>query len=156
MARLAPWFPAVRPLSDEEMTREEVVTRGGDLARICGLPGDLLEPQLEIRVQPTRGPVTLASGKALTFDRLDVRQRDEILTRAPRGELAGAVIIRDSFGEALLQYLAPHFQTADWVWSYDFPTDVIEREHPALVIEQLVERKLLAIDPPTPPPERTP
>lgn len=151
MARLAPWFPAVRPLSDGEMTREEVVTRGGDLARICGLPGDLLEPQLEIHVQPTRGPVTLASGKELTFDRLDVRERDEILTRAPRGEITGAVIIRDSFGEALLQYLAPHFQTADWIWSYDFPADVIEREHPALVIEQLVERKLLTIGPPRPP-----
>lgn len=147
MARLAPWFPQLRPLDDDEMKREEVVTRGGDLARICGLPGDLLEPQLEIRVQPTRGPVSLASGKPLTFDRLDVRQRDEIITRAPHGEIARAMIVRDSFGEALLQYLAPHFQTADWIWSYDFPTDLIERRHPALVIEELVERKLMSVKP---------
>ena len=69
----------------------------------------------------------------------------------PQGEIPSAVLLRDSFGEGLLPYLAGHFQRADWVWTYDFPADLIEQVHPSLVIEQLVERKLMVLDPVNPP-----
>jgi alginate O-acetyltransferase complex protein AlgJ len=151
-ARLVPWFPHLRPLGDADVEREAAVTRGGDLARVAGLQDDLVEPQVQLRVRPPRSDrATFADGTPLTFQRLDVVLREHLVTHASDGEIPSAVLIRDSFGEALMPYLAEHFQRADWVWAYDFPAELIERVHPSLVIEQLVERKLMVIDPVNPP-----
>jgi hypothetical protein len=148
---LEPWFKELRPLDRSDMVDEEEVTRGGDMARVCGLQLDLREPQMRLALRPgVSEGARFADGSPLTFDRIDVRGRQRFVTRAPRGEIASAVILRDSFGEALIPYLSRHFQTATWIWTYDFPASEIETDRPALVIEQLVERKLMVLAPQNP------
>jgi alginate O-acetyltransferase complex protein AlgJ len=149
--RLASWFPPLKSLDERDTIRQMRLTPGGDLARMCGLKNDLLEPQEQLRLSPGVAPATFADGTPLTFERMDVRGKPRFDTRAPGGEVSSALILRDSFGEALVPYLARHFQSATWIWTYDFPADVIDRQRPRLVLEELAERKLMVISPANPP-----
>jgi hypothetical protein len=150
-SRLARWFPALAPLGPDGVQRESVVTRGGDLARVCGLQTDLLEPQVQSHLKPGLAAATFGDGAPITFERTDVHQRHELETRSAGGEIASATIVRDSFGEALLPYLSRHFQKARWLWTDDFPARAIEEQHPAVVVHELVERKLMQLEPANPP-----
>ena len=150
-ARLAAWFPSVRPLDDRGVVTESRLTPGGDLARVCGLKNDLLEPQEQLHLAPGVAPATFADGTPLTFDRMDVGGQVRFETRARQGEVPSAVIVRDSFGEGLIPTLARHFQRATWVWTYDFPAALVDEQRPSVVIEELVERKLMVLSPENPP-----
>lgn len=150
--RLSAWFPDLRPLSMSDLTVTDVITPGGDDARICGLQLDLQEPQRQLALRAgVREPARLADGAPLAFERLDVHGSQRFETRSPTGEIPSAVILRDSFGEGLLPTLALHFQRATWIWTYDFPSDAIAAEKPALVIQEMVERKLMTVTPGNPP-----
>jgi alginate O-acetyltransferase complex protein AlgJ len=150
-ARLAAWFPSVRPLDDAGVVSEARLAPGGDLARMCGLKNDLLEPQEQLHLAPGVTPATFADGTPLRFERMDVNGQARFETRARQGEVPSAVIVRDSFGEALIPTLARHFQRATWVWTYDFPAELIDEQRPSVVIEELVERKLMILSPANPP-----
>jgi alginate O-acetyltransferase complex protein AlgJ len=151
-ARLRDWFPELRTLLESDFNVAEVVTPGGDDARICGLQLDLREPQRQLTLRPdVRAPAHLADGAPLAFERLDVHGTQRFETRAPAGEIPSAVILRDSFGEGLLPTLALHFQRATWIWTYDFPAAAIAADQPAVVIQEMVERKLMTVTPGNPP-----
>jgi hypothetical protein len=151
-ARLRAWFPELRPLIESNFDVADVVTPGGDDARICGLQLDLREPQHQLSLAPGgRAPTHLADGAPLSFERLDVHGTPRFATRAPQGEIPSAIILRDSFGEGLLPYLALHFQRATWIWTYDFPAEAIAAEKPAVVVQEMVERKLMTVTPANPP-----
>jgi hypothetical protein len=148
--RLEPWFPGLKPLELADVTPETVVTRGGDLARVCGLQTDLPEPQTQLHPLSAVA-ATFADGSPITIQRTDVRARNDLETRSPTGEIPSAVILRDSFGEALMPFLSRHFQRGRWIWTDDFPADLIAEVKPSLVIEQTVERKLMNLVPANPP-----
>ncbi|MEA2696309.1 MAG: alginate O-acetyltransferase complex protein AlgJ [Myxococcales bacterium] len=148
--RLAAWFPDVKMLTDHDFTRQAVVTAGGDLARMSGLKNDITEPQVHLRLSSADRAATFADGSPLTFERMSVRGRKRFETRSRLGEIPSATIIRDSFGEALIPFLASHFQSATWLWSYDFSADVIDQQRPTVVIQELVERKLMEVQPKNP------
>jgi alginate O-acetyltransferase complex protein AlgJ len=149
--RLRPWFPGLVALDDGDLVAEARVTPGGDLARMCGLKNDLVERQEQLHVAPARAAATMADGSPLIFDRMDVRPRDQFETRSPTGTIPSALIMRDSFGEALIQYLSQHLQRATWRWTYDFPAAQIDEARPRVVIEELTERKLMILEPQNPP-----
>jgi hypothetical protein len=149
--RLAGWFPALSPLGVDDLELGPVVTRGGDLARVCGLQTDLLEPQLQGHLRPGLAPATFGDGTPITFERIDVHPRHELETRSAGGEIASAVVVRDSFGDALLPNLSRHFKKAHWIWTDDFPAREIEEQRPAVVVHELVERKLMNVEPANPP-----
>jgi len=150
-ARLKEWFPNLSSLNDSDVVQHRVTTSGGDLARMCGLALDLREPQTQLELGAGVEPARFEDGSAISFERMDVRGRERFASRRPDGDIASAVILRDSFGEALIPYLARHFATATWIWTYDFPADSIVKLHPRLVIEELVERKLMVVEPGDPP-----
>ncbi len=57
-------------------------------------------------------------------------------------------MFRDSFGTALLPFLAEHFARIRFDWIDErFDADVVESEKPQLVIQELTERFLMR-DPP--------
>ena len=149
--RLERSFPRWRALDAGDVIREARLTPGGDLARMCGLKSDLGEPQDQLRLPPSLTPGQFADGSPVTFERMDVRGNPSFQTHGPAGEIPSAVIIRDSFGEALLPYLSRHFQTATWLWTYDFPADLIDRQRPAVVIQQIAERRFMVLEPSNPP-----
>ena len=59
-----------------------------------------------------------------------------------------AVVLRDSFADALAPLLAPHFGTLDLIWSQTenpaWTVAFIEEQRPAVVIEEVVERSLMS------------
>ncbi len=143
--RLHESFPAIRPLQRESFELRETLVTGGDMARAAGLKRDRLEPLMQLINSGLAAH--MAGGGPLIFDRMDVAYKDDFVTQCPRGEIASAVILRDSFGELLLPYLAEHFQTAAWSWTLDFPVSMIESNHPAVVIQEVVERRLMSVNP---------
>jgi alginate O-acetyltransferase complex protein AlgJ len=149
--RLRPWFPGLVALDDGDLISEARVTPGGDLARMCGLKNELVERQEQLHVAPARAAATMADGSPLTFDRMDVREREHLETRSGAGIIPSGFVLRDSFGEALLPYVSQHLRRATWQWTYDFPAAQIDEARPSVVIEELTERKLMILEPQNPP-----
>ena len=145
--RLADWFPQVRPATLDQYVVSEEAVPGGDLARTCGLKLDLQEPQLELRPRPGLEVARRENGEPLSHERMDVRGEKRFVTQATAGEIPSALILRDSFGEGLIPFLARHMKMATWIWTYDFPADTVRELRPAVVIQELVERKLMVLDP---------
>jgi alginate O-acetyltransferase complex protein AlgJ len=131
------------PVPDwNEPPEDEREVRGGDLARILGLQSHYFE----IDLVPSGCPRFLvnAEGEVESWFSLDVMRRDELRFVGKVGQ-PSVVLFRDSFGENLLPWLAPYFGASTWKWSYDFDWDLIERDRPTLVVQQMVERKLMTI-----------
>ena len=56
--------------------------------------------------------------------------------------LPKAVLYRDSFGSALVPFLAEHFERMVTLWEYDVVPEAIREERPDVVIQQWVDRRL--------------
>lgn len=133
------------PIPDwSEPTQREEEVRSGDLSRILGLQSTTSE----IDSIPSGCPSALlnASGDVESWFSLDVQRRDELRFSGEVGR-PNVVLFRDSYGENLLPWLVPSFGASTWRWSYDLDWDLIERDRPAIVIQQMVERKLMTVDP---------
>jgi hypothetical protein len=144
---LKPWFPTLTPLRYEDMHKRNVLSTGGDLARICGLQEDLKEPQTLLEVPPGHASATLKDGSPLKWSRTDVEGDIRFETRSPTGEIPSVILARDSFADLLIPYLSQHFEQALWLWTYDFPDREVSAHPPKLVIQELAERKLMVLQP---------
>ena len=141
------------PLVAEAWTRDDFVAaereiEGQDLARMIGLMRVLREMDLtlvarRIRhahvVEPAGAPPTAEEGR--------------LVTEIPGSTLPRAVVFRDSFASRLVPFLSEHFSRAVYLWQNDFDPDVIEKEHPDVVIQEIVSRHLYVF---TPSPELIP
>ena len=122
----------------------EVSVPGGDLARMLGLREDWTEADVQPSVVP--GPLVDDAGRAVQWTHVDVRTEDVVVARSKQ-RTGKVVVLRDSFGEALIPWLSQCFARTVWIATYGMDRARIEREHPDLVIQQLVERKLMTIEP---------
>jgi len=115
--------------------------RGGDLARLLGLQLSTVE----VEQWPAQTPPELTSeaGRPLTSWQLtDVMAADRLVVKCAQGK-GTALIFRDSFGEALIPWLSGAFEKTIWIRSYEFSEELVRSERPDVVIEQVVERKLM-------------
>jgi hypothetical protein len=132
---LAATYPAIRPpqLTDYRITVETHAT--GDLARLLGLPGAKPEdlPQL-----------VHADGTPLNRYPED-RIGPGTLLGNPQGEagLPRALLLRDSFAQRQLPFLAPSFSELHCVWipGHPYGAAQVEAVRPQMVIHQLNERQ---------------
>jgi len=58
-----------------------------------------------------------------------------------------ALIIRDSFASGLAPFLSEHFSRAVYLWQNYVGADAVRVEKPAVVIQEIVGRHLLAVAP---------
>ena len=72
----------------------------------------------------------MTRGPDLVFEQED--------TRLPR-----AVMFRDSFAIWLTPLLSENFSHIRYSWQYTFDREIIERERPDIVIQEMVERVLV-------------
>lgn len=56
--------------------------------------------------------------------------------------LPSVPFLRDSFSNALLQYVPENFSRTDAVWTYVAKSDILAAEHPDIVILEIIQRKL--------------
>ena len=75
---------------------------------------------------------------------------DDILYEHPDDRLPRAVMFRDSFATWLIPLFSENFSRILFSWQYTFDHDLVERERPDIVIQEMVERALMASPPPSP------
>jgi hypothetical protein len=137
---LSPWFPGMQPLPRSDFEEVPLKDMGGDCAMILNLHDRIAEEDLELaprtprRARPTDPTIRLPLPPVWPLVAMEQPDR-----RLPR-----AIMFRDSFGAGLIPFLSEHFQRIVYVWQ-DYPLfdcDLIERERPDIVIQEMVERKL--------------
>ena len=132
------------PLSEFRPVVEQ--TEGWDLARMMGLNHVISEEnRMLIPHEPRRAYV-------LEQDRPDpLWNNGRVVLTVPDPALPRLVMFRDSFGSALVPFLAEHFNRSVFLWQYDFDPAVIEREKPQFVVWLMTSRRLQWFAPVNPP-----
>ena len=126
----------MRPLLRSDFEPRQITVPGMDLAAMLGLQRVLREDDL--RLVP-RAPREARVVEPAVPDPWWTGAR--IVTERP-GALPRAVVFRDSFGSALIPFLSEHFSRAVYLWQNDIDTEVISAEHPNVVIQEWVGRRI--------------
>jgi hypothetical protein len=147
---LQAWFPPLEPLPRDAFADVALERPGGDLAGMIGLPDVFREEFLILRRRvpgrwhPADPHVAEANPPSGT---VPPQATETGATMLPRG-----LVLCDSFAVALIPFLAEHFERIVYLQTQDLSPADVEREHPDVVIEEFVERKLMQA-PPTNRPE---
>jgi alginate O-acetyltransferase complex protein AlgJ len=113
-----------------------------DLAGMMGLKRVLEETDLVlVPRRHRRARVIEPPGAAPTAE------EGTLITEIDDPSLPRAVIFRDSFVSRLVPFLSEHFSRAVYLWQNDFDADVVEREHPDVVVQEIVGRHLYSFIP---------
>jgi alginate O-acetyltransferase complex protein AlgJ len=134
LARLHPWFPE---LNAATLPGSLVVhnTSGGDLARILALDDRFREERIDfLPTAPQRARKVAGSNPGES----DVVAMECADCGGPR-----VVMTQDSFNTNLAPLLAEHFSRIVFVDGTRLDRSLIDRERPALVIQEFVERILM-------------
>lgn len=132
---VAPAVPPAWPDGAFRLERRHVP--GLDLAEMMGLAGLIQETDLAlVPVRPRRARVVEPDVPHPQYigPRLVTTSGDPALPRA--------LVYRDSFGSALVPFLAEHFQRAVFLWEYDVTPATVRAERPDVVIHEWVGRRL--------------
>jgi len=110
---------------------------GLDLAGMMGLTRVLGEEDLTLVPRHPRRARVVEPAGAKETDELG-----RLVTEVGDPSLPRAVIFRDSFTSHLVPFLSEHLSRAVYLWQNDFDADVVTKEHPDVVIQQIVGRHL--------------
>ena len=145
LAAYQPIIAAVRarvPSTPPAWTRADFTAvdrpiEGLDLAGMMGLTRVLREVDMTlVPIRPRRARVLEPAGANPTDE------EGRLVTEIDDPSLPRAVIFRDSFTSRLVPFLSEHFSRAVYLWQNDFDADAVTREHPDVVIQQIVGRHL--------------
>ena len=145
-------YPVLRPKDWHEISIDEIVRPGGDLANIAGLSKMLSET----------APTVQWPGDLLAHGTSNVADpgfngalgKSSVRMVAEGGELRQLFMFGDSFGESLLATVGQHFQQANFWRSHQFDDAVVAAAKPEVVIFEMLERYLY--EKPAPEPYRKP
>ena len=125
------------PWTRDDFTPVDHAIEGLDLAGMMGLTRVLRE--VDLTLVPTR------PRRARLLEPIGGKPTDEegrLVTEVDDPSLPRAVIFRDSFTSRLVPFLSEHFSRAVYLWQNDFDADVVSKEHPDVVIQEIVGRHL--------------
>lgn len=130
-ARLSEWFPELGVPTATHAGMQ--MRRGGDLAGMLGLQDLLHEHSVELTpLAPCR----------LGADLFEVPRNGQMKTQDCAGARGPRLILfHDSFGPSLLPFLASVSRRIVSSWTFD--PELVERELPDVVVQQVAERRLL-------------
>jgi len=124
----------------------EKQTDGWDLARMMGLDKVIPEKNLQLIPREARRACIVEQ------DRPDALWNNgRVVLTIDDPTLPKLVMFRDSFGSALVPFLAEHFRRSVFLWQYDFDPSVIEQEKPDYVVWLMTSRRLQWFEPVNPP-----
>jgi alginate O-acetyltransferase complex protein AlgJ len=128
-----PSIPPPTAMSDFERTTRRIP--GMDLAGMMGLKRVLGEEDLRlVPIHPRRYVVIQPKGNIVEAG------EPRIVTEIPGSTLPRALVFRDSFTSAMAPYFSEHFSRVVYLWRNDFAVDEIEKEHPDVVLQEIVSR----------------
>jgi len=131
----APAVPPAEPDAAFTVVARDIP--GMDLAEMTGLTGLVTETSL------TLVPVVPRVARIVEPVHPDSQFADgRIVTAIDRSALPRAVVYRDSFGSALVPFLAEHFSRTVFLWEYDVTPATVRAERPQVVIQEWAGRRL--------------
>ena len=146
---LARQFPQLEPVEAPTGIEARRQPYGGDLARLMGLKHVFHEEELRPVLPPRK--LFVEGGGPLDLQLLDGPSFGRLVTVCPDAPLASAVVFHDSFGKVMVPYLGRLFRRTIFIWSNQFDEAVVARERPQVVLQEIVERRLLNWQPDSPP-----
>ncbi len=145
---LSRWFPELEVIPISAFEEFHTYFQAGrDLPTLLGMPEDfwdryvdmkLTRPGLAHEIKPPPPASKLAAGGP------------DIVFEHPEAGLPRAVMFRDSYAIALIPLLSENFSRIRYTWQYTFDREIVERENPDVVIQEMVERVLTAPTVPSP------
>jgi len=146
-AALKPWVPSIPTINVDAYRTEPHLFLNGDLADLLGLHGVVYEIETLLAIRPnwhfSDHPKPDTGGRRDDFP---------FALEVDDPKLPRALFIRDSFMSMPKLFLGDCFARAYFSPTQKFPMDAILQEKPQVVVEELVERRLVG-DMPTNPPE---
>lgn len=140
MSRVGPQIgESPRPRTD--FAARPVSKTGYDLARMLGLGRVLVED--EVQLDPANGRVARV---VEPVDAVRALMNPRVVTEGPPHG-PSALVFRDSFGSAVIPFLAEHFSRAVFVWQNNFEPALVDSERPTVVIQEWVSRHLYTATP---------
>lgn len=135
--------PAVPPAwPREEFEPVARVIDGKDLAGMMGLKRVMREEDLQLApIRPRLARVIEPAGRSAGDD------VERLVTEIPGSTLPRAVVFRDSFATKMAPFLSEHFSRVVYLWQNEFDPQVILKEHPDVVIQEMVGRHLYGVRP---------
>jgi hypothetical protein len=122
---------APAPPEDFDFVVEQVP--GQDLAQMLGVAESMRDVTVRlVPLRPRRASIQMTHRPGEPFPLVTSRVDDPSLPRL--------VMTRDSFMAQSIPLIAEHFSRATYVWNFRFDPELIEREKPAVVIDECVER----------------
>ena len=125
------------PWTHDDFESGTTQREGMDLAAMMGLVRVLREEDLTLVPKHPRLAQVIEPQGALTSD-----HEGRLVTEVAGSELPRAVVFRDSFFSQLAPFVSEHFSRTVYVWQDDFDADVVLKERPNLVIQEIVGRHL--------------
>lgn len=132
IAKLKVHYPGITPLRWEQFDVVHKTTDGGDLSGVLGGRDFFLEDRIDM---VPRAPFVLRVARERHMEPV-------IRSTASDPDKVRLVMFRDSFGEAMMSYLAEHFEQSLFVWTDQFDERHLLDAKPTLVITEIVERFL--------------
>jgi alginate O-acetyltransferase complex protein AlgJ len=141
---MAAQFPNWRSRTMSDFSLAEIPNWSSWLSYALGAPDWFQETRFELR--PRTSPAVIRDGHLQGFDEIEdaIGIRPRVVCESPEGEVGEAVVFRDSYFAAPGQFLPSHFRKTVLVWSHDVDWQLIAREHPNVVVQEMVERDLMA------------
>jgi hypothetical protein len=135
--RLERWFPVIQPLQRSDFVTSPAAP-SGDKTTMLGLvdQGKVTTPGLVPRLGWSSRVVYPANPDPYGED-------GTVVTEVKPGSGLRAVMFRDSFSSRLIPFLSEHFSRILYQWQNDFDPDLVRREHPDVVIQEMVGRHFI-------------
>jgi hypothetical protein len=140
-------FPQLETLPISAFEESDYSEPGRDLPLILGMRPYFWDRYVDLRM--TRPPSAFQVQPGPRSGKLWTRGPD-MLFEHPDRRLPRAVMFRDSFATWLIPLLSENFSRILYSWQYTFDREIVERERPAIVIQEMVERALMEGSPPRP------
>jgi hypothetical protein len=136
------WFPGLRPVPRTRFRDTSALGPGGDLAAMLGMAEVYTEKRLGLApMDPAR-----ASTQFWPESRLEALPQRPVQvqeTTVPDPSLPRLVMFHDSFGYAMIPFLAEHFSKAlFWSSAMAFEPTALDEVRPQLVLQEITERTL--------------
>jgi hypothetical protein len=136
--RLQVWHPEMSPLPRDAFAATVATRFGGDLALNLGVADVRREETTTLALQrpPAARQVAFLTGR-------QPLHWAQLWMETPQRHLPKALVLHDSFINPLAPWLAEHFGRIGYVRGYELDQALVERERPAVLIEERVERSLM-------------
>jgi hypothetical protein len=117
------------------------VLGGGDLARFLGI-ADRVGDQ-DVWLAPQLGHAATVRSRATQTITRDIVFEDEVSSTCPGAPIARALVLRDSYGNAMIPHLAELFRDARYLWTTKLHPDQVRAPRPDVIVIEIVERHLM-------------